>query len=51
MTLLGSVALLEEVYGYGAGFQVAEAQASPFFAVVDQDVELSAPFPAPYLPA
>ena len=58
MALLGGMALLEEVCdSMEAGFEVLYAQAIPSLAhsllllPADQDVELSAPSPAPCLPA
>jgi hypothetical protein len=49
------VALLEEMCHCGVGFEVLDAQASPSVSVssdaLDLHVELSAPSPAPRLPA
>ena len=56
VTLLGGVALLEEGPLWGWAFEVFYAQAmpsvghSPLLMPVNQDVEYSAPSPAPCLP-
>ena len=50
MALLGGVALLEEVCHYGASFEVHLVWHS-LLMPADQDVDLSAPSPAPCLPA